>query len=387
MTTGPETQNNHGEPDSQEGDKKRWLIPASVVVGLILLGILTYAILTSAGFLEPQGTAAFITITEPAQGAVLDTTSPVTVTGQSGGLFEGSLVIQALNAAGNVLAQQPTIIDSPEAGTGGEGPWSVELEIISPPGTQGQIVAFSTSPVDGSTIASAEVDVVFGDVSLVGNETDLRDHLWVLASLNGRSLIEDTLINLHFNDFLVEGLGGCNLYTTSYERRRSNLNFGLVTSTAKDCELPVGIMSQEKAYFNALEQTTTFTIQNQQLNLFDGPGNLILVFNAAVRGRVVALEGREIPEGAVVYIQLVDVSLADAEATQIVEKEITDATEFPIPFAITYDPKEIMPGNTYAIQVRVEDSSGNLYFSNTTTNLVISGENISELDVTVDAVQ
>jgi putative lipoprotein len=209
----------------------------------------------------------------------------------------------------------------------------------------------------------------------------------VLAALNGRSLIEDTLITLHFNDFLVEGLSGCNLYTTSYERRGSNLNFGPVTSTAKDCEFPVGIMSQEQAYFDALEQTTTITIQNQQLNLFDSAGNLALVYNASVRGRVVALEGRELPEGAVVFVQLTDVSLADAEENLIAEQVITDAIEFPIPFVIIYDPKEIMPGNTYAIQVRVEDSSGNLYFSNTTTNLVISGENISELDVTVDAVQ
>ena len=43
--------------------------------------------------------------------------------------------------------------------------------------------------------------------------------------------------------------------------------------------------------------------------------------------------------------------------------------------------------SSYAIQVRIEDSSGSLYFSNTSTNFVVTSGNPSQLDVIVDAVQ
>lgn len=388
MNADPETHNIPGAPDSQENRANRWLILAITILAFLMVAVITYAILASSGVFERQSaSSAFITITDPFQGTVLDTTSSISVTGQAGGLFEGSLVIQALNAAGNVLVQQPTIIDSPEAGTGGEGSWAVDLPIAAPPGTQGRILAFSTSPADGSTIASDEVEVVFGRPPPAADQIDLRDHLWVLDALNGRTLIDDTHIILDFQDFLAEGTGGCNLYTTSYESNVSNLNFGLVTSTAKDCEAPPGIMAQEKAYFDALEGVASYALAFQGLNLFDGTGMLNLVFDAAVVGRVVALEGRMLPEGAVVYVQLSDVSLADAEPNPLAEQVIMDVIDFPVPFTITYDPQEIREDSSYAIQVRIEDSSGSLYFSNTSTNFVVTSGNPSQLDVIVDAVQ
>ena len=388
MNADPEAQNIPDEPDSQGNGMSRWLILAITILAFLMVAVITFAILTSAGVFERQSaSSAFITITDPFQGAVLNTTSSITVVGQASGLLEGSLVIQALNAAGTVLAQQPAIIDSSDAGTGGAGPWTVDLAIPAPPGTQGKITAFSTSPEDGSTIASAEVEVIFGSPSLASEAIDLRDHLWVLESLNGSTLIRDTLITLEFQDFLVDGLGGCNLYTTSYERNGSNLNFGLVTSTAKDCELPIGIMTQEKAYFAALEEVASATVAFQKLNLFDSLRNPNLVYNAAVLGRVVVLEGRVLPEGAVVYVQLADVSLADAEADIIVEQVIRNPEGFPIPFKIFYDPAQIRPENTYAIQVRIENETGNLFFTNTTANNVITRGNPHELDVMVEVVQ
>ena len=388
MNTDPETHNIPPAPDSQEDRANRWLILAITILAFLMVAVITFAILASTGVFERQSaSSAFITITDPFQGAVLDTTSSISVTGQAGGLFEGSLVIQALNAAGNVLVQQPTIIDSPEAGTGGEGLWVVDLAIAAPPGTQGSILAFSTSPDDGSTIASDEVEVVFGRPPPAADQIDLRDHLWVLDALNGSTLIDDTRIILDFQDFLAEGTGGCNLYTTSYESNVSNLNFGLVTSTAKDCETPPGIMAQEKAYFEALEGVASYALAFQELNLFDGSGVPNLVYDAAVIGRVVALEDRTLPEEAILYIQLSEVSSTDVDADPLAEQVIMDVIDFPVPFTIIYDPLEIREDSSYAIQVRIEDSSGSLYFSNTSTNFVVTGGNPSQLDVIVDAVQ
>ena len=147
MNADPEAHNTPGAPDSQENGANQWLILAITILAFLMVMVITFAILSSTGVFERQSaSSAFITITDPFQGAVLDTTSFITVAGQAAGLFEGSLVIQALNAAGDVLVQQSTIIASPEAGTGGQGSWTVDLAIAAPPGTQGRILAYSTSP-------------------------------------------------------------------------------------------------------------------------------------------------------------------------------------------------------------------------------------------------
>ncbi len=211
MTQNLDGQNIPEEPGTQK--KNRWMIAAFVIVALTLVGILTYAMLSTAGLLpapEPTQPAVFITITEPAQGTMLDTTWAVTVKGEAGGLFEGNVVVQALSASGEVLAQQPTTVDSPDAGIGGAGPWSMDLRIETEPGTQGQIVAFSTSPADGSTVASDSVDVGFGESPGKDELLRLEDRLWMLVSLKENSLIGNTQITLQFENFQASGSAGCN---------------------------------------------------------------------------------------------------------------------------------------------------------------------------------
>ncbi len=113
----------------------------------------------------PTLAPSFITITKPATGAIVDISRAVTVSGRGGGLPEGNVVVQALDRDGNVLAQQPTIIDAGDAGTGGEGPWTVDLIIQTEPGMAGKIRAFSPSPADNSVIAEAVVEVSFGQTA------------------------------------------------------------------------------------------------------------------------------------------------------------------------------------------------------------------------------
>jgi putative lipoprotein len=387
MKTDPDSHHAPSEQDAKREENNRWWVFASVVVGLVLLAILTYAILTSIGILDTQSGAAFITITQPSPGAVLDSSSPVLVSGQAGGVFEEGLVVQVLTTEGNVLVERSTTIDSPEAETGSEGSWSVELEFMPAPGIQGQITAFSTSPADGSRIASEVIDVVFESISAGEAGVDLGEHLWVLVSLDGRGLLEDTHIDLQFRDFLVEGFGGCNLYTSSYESRRSNLNLGLVTSTAKECEVPPGVLHQERAYFAALERVAVYSISSQQLNMFDGNGGLNLVYDAVLLGSVVAPVETMLPPEARVYIRLYDISLAGTDAGMIAEQVITGASEFPIPFTVMYDPVQIRSENTYVVQVRIEDDSGNLQFINPTAIPVITGDKPSAVDVIVEVVQ
>lgn len=393
MVENPEDQ---GFPDTPENngskplEKNRWMIAAFIGVALILVGILAYAMLSSAGiFAEPEPTrpAAFISITEPTQGARLDTTWQVNVRGNAGGLFEGNVIIQALDAAGEVLAQQPTTIDAPDAGIGGAGTWSVDLKIVAEHGILGQIVAFSTSPEDGSTVAADSVDVGYGESFVKDELLKIEDHFWRLFSLNERPLIENTHITLEFENFQAVGTGGCNNYFTSYERSSTDINFGFVASTAMECELPEGILAQESSYFNDLELVVTYNIEEKQLNMFDNSGNLLLVYDAVVMGSVVVTEGMELPEGAIVHVMLNDVFLADAEANLISKQIISDATQFPIPFSVKYNPKQIVDNHTYAISVRIVDSSENLLFISPSAYHVITGGNPSQVDIFVEMVQ
>jgi LysM repeat protein len=101
----------------------------------------------------------FITISSPASGAQLPAT--FTVSGTGGGLFEGSLVVRAQTNAGQILAQQPTTLQGANVGAGGTGTYSVQLTVNVSANTAGKIVAFSTSPKDGSLVASANVPVTF----------------------------------------------------------------------------------------------------------------------------------------------------------------------------------------------------------------------------------
>jgi hypothetical protein len=107
----------------------------------------------------PPPNNAFITISSPARGARLPAT--FTVTGTGGGLFEGALVVRAENSAGQVLAEQPTTLQGEDVGTGGAGTFSVQLTVQVTQNTAGRILAFATSPKDGSIVASASVPVTF----------------------------------------------------------------------------------------------------------------------------------------------------------------------------------------------------------------------------------
>ena len=107
----------------------------------------------------PGGSQPFITISSPAPGALLPAT--FTVSGTGGGLFEGNVVVRAVNSAGQVLAEKATILQGVNGGMGGAGTYSVQLTVNVSQNTAGKIVAFSTSPKDGSIVASAGVPVTF----------------------------------------------------------------------------------------------------------------------------------------------------------------------------------------------------------------------------------
>ncbi len=160
--------------DAEPSTRPRWqLIVAGVLIGLVILLVLMALFGVFKTEPPPPATNAFITIVEPGQGAVLPVPEMVTVRGQAGGLFENSLVVQALDESGNMLVQQPTTIDTTEVG--GTGDWSVDLVIPVKPGSSGLIFVFSSSPEDGSIIASSSVEVTYGKEITTTTQITIRE--------------------------------------------------------------------------------------------------------------------------------------------------------------------------------------------------------------------
>ncbi len=326
----------------------------------------------------------FITITQPTSGTVLDIANPFTVNGMAGGLFEGNVVVQALDGNGNVLDEQATTIQSPDAGIGGQGPWETQLTVSIEPGANGRIYAFSTSPQDGSTDASASVDVIYGEEQIPEEEVLLEEHLWLLQTYGTNTVLEDTYITAKFKDNQVSGTAGCNNYSGPYERNTTDLTVGSLSITQMSCSTPEGSMEQETQYLTLLQSSAFFNI-DQKLSIMNQANEKTLVYDAAVIGTIITAGEAALPENSVVQVTLSDVSIADAEAVVIGEQIINNPSGFPIPFQVTYNPEVIDQRFTYAIGVRITDESGTLLYINTSAYNVITQGNQSVIEVTVDS--
>jgi len=164
------------EVEASNGERSKWILWVGLaILALVLLGIcgalvIGLDLLPSAGqptpIPSPPPTVSSIEIAQPTQGSTVDISQPVVVSGAGTGLFEGNVVVQAYDGQSNLLAEAATVIDSPDAGTGGSGPWTVTLNLTAPGDPEGLIFAFSNSPVDGSITASASVEVAYVDSSV-----------------------------------------------------------------------------------------------------------------------------------------------------------------------------------------------------------------------------
>ena len=199
------------EPMSESPEQPKKRSPL-LLIGLGALGVLIFGAVVSAlaGALaqeeiaatEPAGGAnAFITIVQPGQGAELPVPESIPIRGQAGGLFENNVVVQAFDSEGTLLAEEPTTVETSEPG--GTGNWEVDLVIPVKPGTKGLIFANSTSPVDGTIIASASVEVIYGEPVATVSEVKidqpedgavLDTNLPVTVSGTGRGLFENNVV-------------------------------------------------------------------------------------------------------------------------------------------------------------------------------------------------
>ena len=106
-----------------------------------------------------------------------------------------------------------------------------------------------------------------------------------------------------------------------------------------------------------------------------------------VAGTVTYRERIALTPGAVVEIELRDVSYQDAHAPLIASQTIFSPGQVPIGFTVEYRCEHIDPRNTYSISARIIESGGRLAFINDTAYEVITRQNPDRVDMVLVMVE
>ena len=91
-----------------------------------------------------------------------------------------------------------------------------------------------------------------------------------------------------------------------------------------------------------------------------------------VTGTITYRERIALPEGAVVRVTLVDVSLVDVPARVVAEQELRPTHEVPIPFALRVPRSAFDPEHRYALTATIWDSAGRPLWSTASAHPVLT---------------
>jgi uncharacterized lipoprotein YbaY/heat shock protein HslJ len=192
---------------------------------------------------------------------------------------------------------------------------------------------------------------------------------------------------LAFEEDRVAGFSGCNGFGGPYQATAGTITFGNLISTLIACDDPIN--SQEQAIFGALQGERPYTIVGNELRISYDEGRSALVYRAQgiVSGTVTYLQRIALPPQAIIEVQLVDVSRADAPAIVIDTVTIeAGGRQVPFSFELRYDPSAIDERFTYAVQARIT-VDGELRFISTRSYQVITRGNPTTVEVIVDPVR
>ena len=106
----------------------------------------------------------------------------------------------------------------------------------------------------------------------------------------------------------------------------------------------------------------------------------------AVTGSITFGGDREIPAGAILTVQLRDVSWQDASSTLIASQTIGNPGSFPVDFAVRYELNDIDQRATYGLQVRITHHDRLIYINDTAFEVLTEGNPHRGVDMWVVAV-
>lgn len=207
---------------------------------------------------------------------------------------------------------------------------------------------------------------------------------WTVARIDDQLADPAVRSTVEFaEDGRVRGNGGVNGFGGQFEYEAGQIEFSAMRTTLMAG--PQAAMAQEAAVLTRLSGRRPITLDGDRLTVGDlelerGPSP------RTVRGSVFYRERIALPAGAIVTVQLLDVSRADAPSTTLAEVVLRPERQVPIPFSLEVDPSAFVAGHRYAVAARIE-VDGRLRWTTDTAHPVEPARLDDELNVLVVGVQ
>lgn len=110
------------------------------------------------------------------------------------------------------------------------------------------------------------------------------------------------------------------------------------------------------------------------------------LLSSAVSGTITYDGDPVIPDGAVVTVQVRDVSYQDAASTLIASQSIENPGRFPIDFSVPYEPDDIDSRAIYGLQISIRQGDSLIFVNDTAFGVLTRGNPKRGVDVWVVAV-
>ncbi len=134
-------------------------------------------------------------------------------------------------------------------------------------------------------------------------QTELSgDGTWILESLDGRPIIDETFVRIEIREDQFSGYDGCNWisgYSEDDLRAPATFEKGVLSlphqfaTTARLCDEHSGVMEQAELFTAALTAGETYRAAGERLEIIDGDGDVRLVFvkQLPLEGQAIDLVG------------------------------------------------------------------------------------------------
>jgi len=127
---------------------------------------------------------------------------------------------------------------------------------------------------------------VLAGCSSVSLDEPIESRTWRLANLGMQPVVpsadpqRDPQLVFDRSSGRVSGSGGCNRITGSYQRDGTKLKIGPLAATRMAC-LDAGRGALESGFLAALQSTASYTMNGQDLVLFDARGQAVATLSSA----------------------------------------------------------------------------------------------------------
>jgi putative lipoprotein len=106
--------------------------------------------------------------------------------------------------------------------------------------------------------------------------------------------------------------------------------------------------------------------------------------SALLRGEAFYLQRIALPPNAVLSVTLADVSLVDAPAVPLARYTGPAGAQVPIPFELSYDPRQLSAGHRYTLTARIEAAGELLWINTAAVPVTLDGSDPQPLRIRVD---